>query len=290
MRIEMIHGLVGGLLLSVVAAGQTRPAFEVASIRPSSEQTTQVSVGVHISGSQVRMTYMSLKDYIGIAYRMRAGQVSGPDWIEQERFDIAAKIPDGTASDQVAEMMQALLADRFQLKAHRGSKEFPVYALVVGKGGPKLQESAVRPDAPDERQANVNVAASGSAAGVNVDLGAGSFFSLANNRLEIRRMTTTALADMLTRFVDRPVVDMTGLKGSYDLVLDITPEDYSAMMIRSALNAGVVLPPQALRALDVASGDPLSGPLQKFGLAFESRKAPLDVIVVDSMQKAPTEN
>ena len=62
------------------------------------------------------------------------------------------------------------------------------------------------------------------------------------------------------------------------------------MLIRSALNAGVVLTPGALREMDRGSGDPLSGPLQKYGLVFESRKAPLDVIVVDSMQKTPTEN
>ena len=288
MRVGMC--IVGCLLLSVVAAGQTRPEFEVASIRPSSEQTTQVSVGLHISGSQVRITYLSLKDYIGIAYRVRTGQIAGPGWIAQERFDIAAKIPDGASSGQVPEMLQALLADRFQLKIHRYSKEFSVYALAVAKGGPKLQESAVSSGAAADRPATVNVAASGSGAGVDVDLGGGSSFSLANNRLEIRKMTTTALADMLTRFVDRPVVDMTDLKGTYDLTLDLTPEDYTAMLIRSALNAGVVLPPQALRALDGASGDPLSSPLQKFGLAFESRKAPLDVIVVDAMQKTPTEN
>ncbi len=285
-----MRGIVCSLLLSVVVAGQARPEFEVASIRPSSEQTTQVNVGLHISGSQVRIAYMSLKDYIGIAYRVRTGQIAGPDWIAQERFDIAAKIPDGALSDQVPEMLQTLLADRFQLKIHRDSKEFPVYALAVAKSGLKLQESATSAGAATDSPAIVNVTASGSGAGIAADLGGGSFFSLANNRIEIKKMTMTALANILTRFLDRAVVDMTGLTGTYDLTLDLTPEDYVAMLIRSALNAGVVLPPQALRALDGASGDPLSSPLQKFGLAFESRKASLDVIVVDSMQKTPTEN
>src|SRR6266850_1831642 len=128
MRAKMIRCLVSGLLLSVVATGQTRPEFEVASIRPSSEQTTQVNVGLKISGSQVRLIYLSLKDYIGMAYRVRPSQVTGPDWIAQERFDIAAKLPDGSSSDLVPEMLQALLADRFQLKFHRDAKEFPVFA------------------------------------------------------------------------------------------------------------------------------------------------------------------
>jgi uncharacterized protein (TIGR03435 family) len=103
---------------------KTRPEFEVASIKPSSEQTTQVNMGLRVSGSQVRISYMSLKDYIAIAYRVRADQVVGPDWIAQERFDIAAKIPDDAPAGQVAEMLQALLADRFGLKAHRERKSF----------------------------------------------------------------------------------------------------------------------------------------------------------------------
>jgi uncharacterized protein (TIGR03435 family) len=290
MRAGMICGVVCYLLPLVVVAGQTRPEFEVASIRPSSEQTASVDVGVHISGSQVRITGMSLKDYIRIACRVSASQVTGPDWIAQERFDVAAKLSDGASAGQVPEMLQALLADRFQLKFHREAKELPVYALAVTKSGSKLQESAVSAGTAADGPTALNIAASGSTAGVNIDLGGGSFFSLANNRLEIRRMTMPAFASTLTRFFDRTVVDRTALKGTYDLTLDLAPEDYTAMLIRSALNTGVVLSPRALRALDLASGDPLSNPLQKFGLAFESGKTPLDVIVVDSMQKTPAEN
>jgi uncharacterized protein (TIGR03435 family) len=138
MRVGVIPCAAWCLLLSVVATGQKRAEFEVATIRPSSEQTTQANIGLHISASQVRITYMSLKDYIGIAYRVRTSQtdqIAGPDWIAQERFDIAAKIPDGAPSDQVPEMLQTLLADRFQLKIHHDSKEFSVYALAVAKGG-----------------------------------------------------------------------------------------------------------------------------------------------------------
>ena len=289
MRAGMICSVAYCLLLSVVAAGQARPEFEVASIRPSSELPAQVDVGVHVSGSQVRITGMSLRDYIRIAYRVSPRQVSGPDWIAEERFDVAAKLPEGASGSQVPEMLQALLADRFQLKFHREAQELPVFALAIAKSGSKLQ-SAASPDTAADRPANLNVEASGSTAGINIDLGGGAFLSLANNRLEIRKMTMTVLASMLTRFVDRTVVDTTALKGSYDLTLDLAPEDYTAMLIHAAVNGGVVLSPRAQRALDFASNDPLSNPLQKYGLALESRKAPLDVIVVDSMQKAPTEN
>jgi uncharacterized protein (TIGR03435 family) len=263
--------------------------FEVASIKPSPEQIERASIGIRISGSQVRISSLTLKDYVAMAYRLPAGQIAGPDWIAQERFDIAAKVPDGASSDRVPEMLQALLAVRFQLQIHHESKEFPVYALSVAKGGANLHESAPSADAP-ARPGTVNVAASGSSAGVDVDMGGGSSFSLGNNKLEIRRATAPVIVASLTRLVDRPVLDSTGLAGTYDLTLDLSPEDYQAVLIRSALNAGVVLPPQALRALDLGSSDPFAFSLQKLGLTLESRKAPLDVVVVDSMRKTPAEN
>ena len=162
---------------------------------------------------------------------------------------------------------------------------------MIGKDGAKLQESAVDPTVPAPNgPIPTTVSATGSAAGVGVDLGGGSSFNLANGKLEIKKMTMTAMADMMTRFVDRPVIDLTGLTGVYDLTLELTSEDYGAMMIRTAVNAGVVLPPQALRLLDSASLDPLSEPLKKYGLTLDSRRSPLDVIVVDSVRRAPTEN
>ena len=95
---------------------------------------------------------------------------------------------------------------------------------------------------------------------------------------------------MLTRFVDRAVINETGLTGKYDATLELAPEDYMPVLIQSAVNAGVVLPPQALRMLDGANADPFSNPLRTVGLTLESRKAPLDVLVVDAIAKTPTEN
>jgi uncharacterized protein (TIGR03435 family) len=188
-------------------------------------------------------------------------------------------------------MLRALLADRFDLKTHGASKDFPVYALVVAKGGVKLVEHVAGPDdVPAARPGTVNVAASGSPNGVSIDLGGGSTFTLANNRLEIARATMVSVAATFTRLLDRPVVDATNLSGAYDLTFDLTPDDYSATLIRSAVNAGVNLPPAALKLLDAGSGNPFSAPLQKFGLELESRKAPLDVVIVDSSRRTPTDN
>jgi uncharacterized protein (TIGR03435 family) len=100
----------------------------------------------------------------------------------------------------------------------------------------------------------------------------------------------TALADMLARFEDRPVVDMTDLKGNYDFTLECTPEDFRAMMIRSAIAAGVTLPPQALSLLDHASDGSLLDALQTLGLKLEPRKAPVEMLVVDHAEKVPSEN
>ena len=245
------------------ASRGARTEFEVASVRPSSDQVTQVNVGLRITGTQVRITYLSLKDYISMAYNLRPNQITAPDWTAQQRYDIVATIPAGGSMAQVPQMLQSLLADRFHLMIHRETKEFPVYVLTVGKNGSKISPSPPVADADPSKPPAVNVVASGSGNGVAVDLGGGSSFAFGNNKLEARRMTMTQFADVLTRFVDRPVIDMTQLTGQYDLTLDIAPEDYTAILVRSAVNQGVALPPQALRALETASGNPFGPPLQQ---------------------------
>jgi uncharacterized protein (TIGR03435 family) len=275
-------------LLSAPAFAQAKVAFEVASIRPSPEQTTGVRVGFQATGSQVRVTAMSLKDYLVIAYGMRPQQIEGPNWIGQQRWDVVATIPE-RAADKVPEMFQTLLAERFQLKLHRETKELPVYVLGVSKGGAKLTESKPDPSAPAPSD-TVTIAGGGNNSTIGLDLGGGKSFTMENNQIQIRRMTMLDVAEVLTRFVDRPVVDQTGLTKIYDVSLELTPDDFNAMRIRSAVNAGVTLPPQALRLLDNASPDTLSAPLSRFGLTFDARRAPLEVIVVDSASRTPTEN
>lgn len=274
---------------------QSAPAhleFEVASVKPAATLgvTPAVRFGIHIDGAQFSCTSYSLKDYIRFAYQVKAYQVLGPEWLGQERFEINAKMPEGATRDDVPRMIQALLEERFKIKLHHDQREFPVYALVVGKGGVKMKESA--PDAASSETAkpNINVSAVGGQGGVGVDLGGGAYFHFADNKFEAKKLTMARLADSLSMFADRPVVDMTELKGAYDFVLEFSEEDYRAMLIRSAINNGVVLPPQAMRALEVSGGDSLFSSIQLLGLKLESRKAPLDVLVVDSAEKTPTEN
>jgi len=268
---------------------QARKEFEVASIRAVGDlPVNEVTAGVRIDGSQVRISALSLKDYIGIAFEKRINQIVGPDWLGSQRFDISGKIPDGGKTEDVDEMLQSLLTERFGMKVHIEMREFPVYALEVAKNG--LKVTPVAPDDSFSRGGGVNVAAGGSASGVVINLGDGSLFTLGSSSVQTKKLSMPTFADMLTRFMDRPVVDMTNVKGAYDLDLPVTPEDRIVMMIRSAVSAGVVLPPQALALLDGGSSDSLSSSLNKVGLTLEGRRAPLEVIVVDQIQKTPTDN
>jgi uncharacterized protein (TIGR03435 family) len=270
------------------------PQFEVASIRPSAPPGPggKVDVGLHIDGAQVRFVSFSLRDFLATAYRTKMTMVSGRDWTASERFDISATLPAGSTPAQLPEMLQALLAERFQMKLHKEKKEFPVYVLLPGKGPLKLKEAPPDPDsAKDDPKGTTNVAATGSEAGVNVNLGHGSSYSFVPNRFEAKKLTMAVFTTQLERYVDRPIVDMTGLTGQYDFALDFTPEDYRAMLMRIAISAGVTLPPEAMRMLDnVSIGGALSDALQQVGLKVEARKAPLDVLVIDEALKTPTAN
>jgi uncharacterized protein (TIGR03435 family) len=267
--------------------------FDVASVRPSAPLLPEqgVSVGLHLDGSQARIAAFTLKDYIAMAYRVKAYQISGPDWLS-DRFDLNAKLPAGSSSDQIPEMLQAFLADRFKLKFHRDKKELPVYALVLGKSPLKLKEVTENADSSADADGppGTNLAASGSGAGVSVDLGHGSSYTFANNKFEGKKFTMDTLTSQLERYMDRPIVNLTELKGKYDVTLTVTQEDYQAMLIRAAIGAGMVLPPQVLRLADANTPTSLLDALQQAGLKLDARKSPIDFLVVDQALKTPTDN
>src|SRR5260370_14808764 len=122
-------------------------AFEVASIKPAAPLNPrqlmmgQQRVGMKVDAARVDIANLSLADLVRIAYRVKPYQIAGPDWMKGDRFDILGKLPEGASPDQVPEMLQELLAQRFKLAVHRETKEHAVYALVVGKNGPKLVEA-----------------------------------------------------------------------------------------------------------------------------------------------------
>jgi uncharacterized protein (TIGR03435 family) len=288
---------IGRVLLTGLAAfaafGQSsapKPEFDVASVKASAVADTpmgNVNRGLHIDGAMVNFNGMPLRWYIHYAYTVKETQVSGPDWLATERFDIVAKLPAGSTPAQIPEMMQALLADRFKLTLHRESKEFSVYALVVAKGGIKMKESPLDPEPEDGPKNSVDVNVTGGDRGATVSLGKGASVQFEAQRLVAKKVTMTYLADSLARFVDRPTVDMTNLKGTYDCTIDYNLDDLRALILSSA-PPGTPMPPKQSEVGE--TGVSLENSLASLGLKLEARKAPLDILAVDHIDKIPTAN
>jgi len=165
-------------------------------------------MGVKIDGAQARYVAFTLKDYVRLAYMVKDYQVEGPDWMTSARFDISGKMPEGSSRTLLPAMLQNLLEERFGLKLHRSSKEFPVYALVIAKTGLKMKPTEAEAQTLD---APLEVSAHGSAAGTTVSFGPGSYFNFGNNRFEGKKLPFARFSEMLSRFTDLPVIDMTDL-------------------------------------------------------------------------------
>src|SRR5262249_22524679 len=145
--------------------------------------------------------------------------------------------PAGVTPEKLPEMVQSLLNDRFGIKLHREKKEMPVFALLVGKPPLKLRDSVVDPNAPPPSA--VTVTGTGSAAGVSVNMGNGSTYSLAGGKFEAKKVSAPTIASVLERFTDRPILDLTELTGTYDFDFTVSPEETQTLMIRAAVAAGV---------------------------------------------------
>jgi uncharacterized protein (TIGR03435 family) len=241
---------------AVLAQGQpVRPAFEVAAVKASAPPQGD-GIRVTMGGTPGRLDYTnaSLKNILARAYDVREYQISGPEWLSSARFDIAAKLPAEADRQQIPLMLQRLLEDRFKLVARRERRETPVYALVAGKNGPKLKPA----EKPED----------------------GSGCSTSYGWVECHAVPMPTLAFALARLMDRPVVDMSGIDGKFDLSLRFAPE------------AGAAAPRTAEgEAPDPAAGPSLFTALQEtLGLKLEPRKAPLDHLVIERVEKTPTEN
>ncbi len=296
------------MLAAGTLCGQTPPAgptFKTASVKasvpitsltPAMLQSGKVHLGMTIDGSSVDIGFMPLADLIRTAYDVKPYQISGPDWMASQRFDIAAKLPEGATKEQVPAMLQALLADKFKLSIHREKKDHPVYALVVDKGGPKLKASDPEVVKPKEEKPK-----SGTAPGTVLDGPAGPVrmsMSAAGQHIEALKITLPALAELLTPMLDRPVVDMTRLKGTYQLTLDIPIAELMATVAKQAAAAGIAMPPgpvgpggaaPAVPAASDPAGSSIFQSVQQYGLNLEPRKEQVDVIVIDHLEKIPTE-
>jgi uncharacterized protein (TIGR03435 family) len=278
---------------ALVAGIASAREFEVASIRPAAPMVAgqQPTLGVCIDGSQFRANNMTLRDYLATAYSVRLYQVEAPDWAASERFNITAKLPESLQGrppreDELGAMVRKLVEQRFQVKSHRASRDFPVYELERLKGGIRAAEAPL--DAPDGNVTSAAGMREGERSTFN--LGRGSSLSVGENRIEMKKVSMEVLADILARYVDRPVMDQTGIKSTYNITLELAPGDFQVAMARGAVSSGVQLPPQSMGLLEIPTGDSMHQQLAKVGLKLEARKARLDVIVIDSINRAPSEN
>ena len=306
------------ILLTIAASmgWAAAPAFEVASIKPAPPVNPievmhgNVLVGMKIDGARVEVANLSLMDLIRIAYEVKPYQMEAPERVKGggDRWNIEAKLPQGSKPSQIPAMLQGLLAERFRVAVHRETKEHPVYALVIGKSGPKMKEAE-----PELGQAAT--ASHEHAAGVHVNPGAMSLFltnedlgpvrlspspSHTGMRLEAKAASMKALADMLSRMLDRPVVDMTELTGRYEIAVDLTQDNMRTMAATAGfplvgMGPGGMGPEGAMRGS--GEGTIVSEPaatlfqsVQQLGLKLEARKAPMEMIVVDHAESTPTSN
>ncbi|HUK16503.1 MAG TPA: TIGR03435 family protein [Bryobacteraceae bacterium] len=265
--------LISTTVLAMAAStawGQTAVplSFEVASVKPAAPCCAPNQWrGNQIGADRIDFQYSTLKYCITFAYGVKSYQVSGPNWLNEARFDIVAKGPDGTRREQLPAMMQALLAERFKLQVHREMKEVSGLTLIVGRNGPKLKESEI--GAGDGR------------GGASIGM---SSTSEGTMRMTAKGATMGSLVNTLTSVLGQPVIDKTGLTGRYDMALEYSREDAAGFRVAS--------PPPGPSSFGPAPEPAVSiyGSIQQLGLKLEAGKFPLDTIVIDHVEKMPTEN
>jgi uncharacterized protein (TIGR03435 family) len=278
-------------MAAIAAVAQTpapwpKPSFEVASIKPT---TARGPVNTSPGGEYVAAG-QPLKALIALSHRIRGFQVlGGPAWVGTDLWEIQAKAPEGRVParstqrdlnkpDVMDLMLQSLLEDRFQLKLHQETRQLPVYELVVAKGGPKLTLSENQgpilprdPSAPIRRQPN------GLPEMIRGMYSIGGFGTVPGGRkFEGKAIALSALINQLIGMMNRPIIDKTNLTGLYDIKLEWIPDNLQAT-------------PGGPPAPD-SEGPTLTTAIQEqLGLRLESTKGPVEVIVIDSVQR-PTEN
>jgi uncharacterized protein (TIGR03435 family) len=251
--------------LAANAAPQDLPAFEVASVKPSSPQSIRMfdgGPGSHDPG-MISWSRATLNDLLYYAYGLQdSEQISGPEWLANEPYDIAAKIPTATTKAQFQTMLQGLLAERFKVELHHQTRDFPVYYLVIAKNVPKLKE----PNSDTDREGFPHIPAGRPGISMN--------FSGGRARLTARQRLLSDLAQILRVPAGRQVLDQTGLTGEYDFTLEFSLREMTGQPSTDADSV-----PSLFDALP-----------QQLGLKLEDRKAPFDVLVIDHAERVPTGN
>ena len=237
-------------------AAQESPAFEVASVRPT--DPGRVGSTFNFAPGELQIGGGTFRKIMEMAYDLRTFQIlGGPAWVDADRYDISAKndlalkgLSQEQRGTEMRRRLQTLLADRFQLKVHRETREWPEYTLVVARGGARLKE-------PDSGVGN----------GINSGCGV----------MKGTRTTMSNLAMVLSRQMERPVLDRTGLSGLYDFEMNYTPDN----------GCGSRQPDGGTANSETLTDRPsiFTAIQEQLGLKLESIKGPVEVIVIDSVEK-----
>jgi uncharacterized protein (TIGR03435 family) len=245
------------LAFVATAHAQPVPSFDVASVKVSQfaknggEGSTRESVD--ISPGSVSMRNVTLRSCVRWAYGVNDFQIAAPGWFASDRFDIIARASGPAPTDQVRLMLQALLAERFKLALHRETKEFRVYALLVDGRKSKLRPANT--DIPSTMRPN-------------------------GGALEFRNMSMSELAERLHARpfgIAQPVIDKTGLPGAFDFTMEFAGNaaDLKSTLERSELDRDTSL---------------FTAPLQHLGLKLAPQKGPVNILIIDKVEKVPIEN
>jgi uncharacterized protein (TIGR03435 family) len=250
-----------------------KPAFEVVSIKPGSSGSFMdliQSGRMHsrIDDALLDLGSVSLSAVISYAYRLPADRIAGPGWLDDARFDILAKLPAGASKGQAPEMLQAMLAERFHLAVHHDQKVMPVYELLVGKQPLKLKESANDDSEPIPCNGSLRA------------------------HLTCHKVSLEQLAGLLSPAgpsgatrgdIDRPVIDMTGLKGVYDFTMGFGLVADGGSRGGRSVTAPPDGPPDPT---EISWADAV----RQLGLRLEPAKRAFDYLVIDHVDRVPTEN
>jgi uncharacterized protein (TIGR03435 family) len=252
-------GMAAVLSTAVFAqAPDTPPTFDIADVHTSAHVTNPFMRGGVLHNGRYNVRTATMVDLIRTAYGVDSEKVQGgPSWLETDRFDIIAKAPANTPPETVNLMLQTLLADRFKLKVHKDNKAMPAFVLTVGKGKPKLKESE------------------GAESGCRGEPQNPTPGTIPYNVVTCHNRTTEQLAqdlrNMAGGYLTNPVVDQTGLKGTWDFTIKWTG--------RGALAAAGADGISIFDAVD-----------KQLGLKLEPQKVSVPVIVVENVNERPTEN
>ena len=231
--------------------------FEVASVKPSPPDARGGGARPEPGGLRYRGTNLPLKLYISSAYRIKADQVVGaPGWVDTDRFDIEAQAGKPSSLEEFHLMTRTLLAERFHLQFHSETKEMPVYVLVVDNSGPKLTlHDAANSGEPWIEQ--------------GTDAPFHARWTATSSSMEL-------FAFRLAAVIDRPVIDQTGLKGDYDFKLTYTMDLPPNFSPNTMLNG---------QPIDISGPSIFQAVRQQLGLRLDPRKGPVQVMVIDHVEK-----